>query len=84
MTPAQKLEALDALNAFKSFLREQIASRPDEPDDNLMGLTMKAYRDGVLDEDETLTNLVSMLIAGHETTVTLIGNGMLLLLRNPD
>ncbi len=37
----------------------------------MMGRVLAAEHDGVLDEEETLTNLVSMLIAGHETTVTL-------------
>ncbi|MCX2725786.1 cytochrome P450 [Roseibium salinum] len=84
MTPDQKAEALAALNVFKAFLREQIRARQDADEDNLMGLAIRAYKDGTLDEDETLTNLVSMLVAGHETTVTLIGNGMLLLLRHPE
>ncbi|WP_321505403.1 cytochrome P450 [Breoghania sp.] len=83
MTPDQKLEAQAALAEFKDFLREQIRARENRHEDNLMGLALHAYKDGTLDEEETLTNLVSMLVAGHETTVTLIGNGLLLLLRNP-
>ncbi len=83
MTPEQKVEAQGALAEFKDFLREQIRTRENRREDNLMGLALRAYKDGTLDEEETLTNLVSMLVAGHETTVTLIGNGMLLLLRNP-
>ncbi len=80
--PNEKLEALQALDDFKSFLRVRIAE-PGAPG-SLMHMAMAAHSDGSLDEDETLTNLVSMLVAGHETTVTLIGNGMLLLLRDPD
>jgi cytochrome P450 len=83
MTPEQKQEALDALDAFKAFLRKHLAARRGCPHTGMMGLALTAERDGVLDEEETLTNLVSMLIAGHETTVTLIGNGLLLLLQNP-
>lgn len=83
MTPDQKSEALEALTEFKAFLREHIAARRARPGDSLMDLAIRAQDDGTLDEEETLTNLVSMLVAGHETTVTLIGNGLLLLLRHP-
>lgn len=83
MTPDQKSEALEALTEFKAFLRDHIAARRARPGDSLMDLAIRAHDDGTLDEEETLTNLVSMLVAGHETTVTLIGNGLLLLLRHP-
>lgn len=83
MTPDQKSEALEALTEFKAFLREHVAARRARPGDSLMDLAIRAHDDGTLDEEETLTNLVSMLVAGHETTVTLIGNGLLLLLRHP-
>jgi cytochrome P450 len=84
MTPEQKFEAMEALEAFKSFLRSHLAARRGCPHaGRMIGLVLNAEREGVLDQEETLTNLVSMLIAGHETTVTLIGNGLLLLLRNP-
>lgn len=82
MPSHQKVEALEALDEFKAFLRDQISARRNVREDNLMGLAIRAHDEGRLDEEETLTNLVSMLVAGHETTVTLIGNGMLLLLRH--
>jgi len=83
MTAAQKREALDALSEFKAYLRGHLAGRARRAGDGMMDLVARAHEDGTLDEQETLTNLVAMLIAGHETTVTLIGNGLLSLLRQP-
>jgi cytochrome P450 len=83
MTPEQKQDALDALDTFKAVLRRHLAERRGCPHAGLIGRVLAAEDTGVLDEEETLTNLVSMLVAGHETTVTLIGNGLLLLLQNP-
>ncbi len=83
MTSEQKQEALDALDSFKAFLRATLAERRARPDDGLLSVVIRAQDEGVLNEEETLVNMVSMLVAGHETTVTLIGNGLLLLLRNP-
>ena len=37
-----------------------------------------------LSEDELLAMIVLLLVAGHETTVNLIGNGMLALLEHPE
>ncbi|MEM6405101.1 MAG: cytochrome P450 [Pseudomonadota bacterium] len=83
MSPEQKQDALDALTEFKAYLSERIAERKQQPGDTLIDMAIRAYDDETLDEQETLTNLVSMLVAGHETTVTLIGNGLLLLLQHP-
>jgi cytochrome P450 len=84
MTADQKRDAHAALTQFKAYLREHLESRPKHAGDGMMDLVTRAFADGTLDEQEMLTNLVAMLIAGHETTVTLIGNGMLALLRHPD
>jgi len=45
-------------------------------------MALAAFADGTMDEEESLNNLVG-LISGNETTVTLLGNGMLTLLRHP-
>lgn len=80
----EKQQALDALKACKDYLRGFLAERRAAGDASLTGIIIRAQDDGVLNEDETLINMVSMLIAGHETTVTLIGNGLKLLLDNPE
>ncbi|MGH7911907.1 MAG: cytochrome P450 family protein [Candidatus Dormibacteraceae bacterium] len=58
---------------------------PQEAQPNLLHALIAATddRDG-LGPQELVEMLLLLLIAGHETTVNLIGNGMLALLRNPD
>lgn len=84
LSPEDKQHALDALEEFKVFLRGFLAQHRAKPDGSMTDIAVRAQDEGKLDEEETLINMVSMLIAGHETTVTLIGNGLWLLLRNPE
>lgn len=82
MTPAQKGETLDALRAYKAYLRDHLATRRSNPGDGWLALALKAEADGRLSEEETLCNLLG-LVTGNETTVNLLGNGLLSLLRHP-
>ncbi|MBN9669592.1 cytochrome P450 [Roseibium aggregatum] len=83
MSADQKRDALTALTEFRCYLRERIATGIDDPGDGFVGLTMTALADGVMDEDEGLNNLVT-LISGGIAIATLVGNGLLALLRHPD
>ncbi|MBG6160492.1 cytochrome P450 [Labrenzia sp. EL_195] len=83
ITPQQKQDALKALTEFRNYVRERMASGIDDPNDGFFGATIKAYSDGVMDEDECLNNLMT-LISGGIATATLLGNGLLTLLRHPD
>lgn len=83
LSQEEKQEAQAALDAFKGFLRGHLDARRRCPHAGMIDSVITAADQGVLSEEETLTNLVAMLIAGHETTVTLIGNGLLLLLQHP-
>ncbi len=59
--------------------------RRRDPRDDLASALIQAEEAGdKLSEDELLAMVFLLLIAGHETTVNLIGNGMLALLENPD
>jgi unspecific monooxygenase len=83
-TPEQLLRRDEAKAEFDNYFRELIAARRGRPADDLLTGLIAAERDGdQLDEQELLDILALLLVAGHETTVNLIGNGALALLRNP-
>jgi cytochrome P450 len=75
-------EAMASLIAYFTTLIEQ---RRQQPRDDLISALIAARdAEDQLSEDELLGMCVLLLIAGHETTVNLIGNGLLTLLRHPD
>jgi cytochrome P450 len=74
----------EAARAFNGYLLDVIAERRARPEDDLVSALITA-RDGdaALTEAQMLGTVALLLIAGHETTVNLIGNGVLALLRAP-
>lgn len=76
---------LDARDALLDYLRDVVAEHRAEPRDDLMSALIAAEERGdTLSESELLTMCNLLLVAGHETTVNLIGSGVLTLLRHPD
>ncbi len=71
--------------AFMRYLKKLIKERRAYPKDDLVTALIQA-KDGSdqLSEDEILAMIFLLLIAGHETTVNLIGSGTLALLEHPD
>ena len=64
---------------------EMIAWKRANPAGDLLTALINAEDDGdVLDDDELIAQTLLLYIAGHETTVNLIGGGTLALLRHPD
>jgi cytochrome P450 len=62
-----------------------VARRRREPRDDLtQALIAASDADGALSAAEVVANCALLLVAGHETTTNLIGNGLLALLRHPD
>lgn len=77
--------AANAGDNFLAYMTETIAAKRAEPDDKLLSAMISAEEDGDrLSEHELVDNVMLLFIAGHETTVNLIGNGTLALLRNRD
>lgn len=70
--------------AFNDYLLGIFADRRDHPRDDLISALLAA-RDGAarLSERELFNTITLLLVAGHETTVNLIGNGVLALLSTP-
>jgi len=79
------LLAIPRVVAFVRYLRKLIASRRAVPQADLVSALVSSEEAGdQLSGDELLAMVFLLLIAGHETTVNLIGNGTLALLENPD
>jgi cytochrome P450 len=67
------------------YLVGLIAAKREAPrDDLLSGLIEACDGEQRLDEQELLATTFLLVVAGHETTVNLIANGTVALLRNPD
>lgn len=68
---------------MRGYLTELLAEKRAAPADDILTDLLRAHDDGRLSHDEVLSMAILLLIAGHETTVSLIGNATLLLLRDP-
>jgi hypothetical protein len=74
-----------ARRALTDYFRTLVAERRARPRADLLSALIAAEDAGErLSEGELLATCVLLFVAGHETTVNLIGNGLLALLRHPD
>ncbi|MFI5718842.1 cytochrome P450 [Nocardia sp. NPDC051750] len=78
-------ERAAAAGAMSAFLADLIAVKSAHPGDDILSDIVRAAEDGdSLSHSEAIAMAFLLLVAGHETTVNLISNGMLALLRNPE
>jgi cytochrome P450 len=78
-------EFQEAATSLLDFSRELIERKRRDPQDDLLSDLITARDDGHgLTEDELTSMIFLLVLAGHETTVNLIGNGVRALLTHPD
>lgn len=79
------LNAQTAVEELTAYFRGVAEDRREHPRDDLISRLVHVEEQGDrLSEDELFAMFVFLLVAGHETTVSLIANGLLALMRNPD
>jgi cytochrome P450 len=82
--PELVVKIADAGDKMRELVTDVIAWKRRTPADDMLSALIAAEEHGdVLSDDELLEQVMLLFIAGHETTVNLIGNGLLALLRNP-
>jgi cytochrome P450 len=81
-TPAAETAAKDLAGRFAGL----VAARRAEPRDDLVSalVAVRDADDGRLSDAELLGNLILLLVAGFETTTSLLGSGLALLLDRPE
>ncbi len=88
ITPVFSQEELERffeqMGEFVAYLTDLFAARRAEPRDDLISALLAARDDNdALTENEVFGTVVLLIVAGHETTVGLIGNAVLNLLSHP-
>lgn len=82
---SRRASTAPAMQKLFGYLTEIITARRKEPRDDLISAMVLAQEEeDALSDSELLATSNLLLIAGHETTTNLIGNGLLALLREPD
>ena len=85
LNPGQVRRVQRAFGNLREYLNGLIERYQRDPQDNMISALVAVEEAGDrLTREELLMTLMLLLVAGHETTRNLIGNGMLALLRNPD
>jgi cytochrome P450 len=85
MPPEEIERRKTTIDQFTEYFTTLIEKHRKDPRDDLLSALIAAEEAGdKLSPEELLSTCILLLVAGHETTVNLIGNGTLALLRNPD
>ncbi len=85
ITPDDVPLLIDASDHMIEHVHAAIEAKRRQPADDLLSALIAVEEEGDrLSTEELVAQVVLLFIAGHETTVNLIGNGMVALLRNPD
>ncbi len=85
MTPEELADADASNENLAAYFADLFERRRKDPGDDLISLLVQVEEAGEkLSEEELFANVILLFGAGHETTVNLIGNGLLALHRNPD
>jgi cytochrome P450 len=75
----------EAIVGIRAYLRELIKEKRLRGGEDLLSELVAAESEGdKLSETELVNSSITLLVAGHETTTSLIGNGIYTLLRHPD
>jgi cytochrome P450 len=84
-TPEEYASAKEASDAVVAALQRLVADKQDEPGDDLVSAMISA-RDGDerLTTQELLSTIFQLIVAGHDTTASLIGNSVVALFGKPE
>jgi cytochrome P450 len=84
-TPAEYAQAKEASDAVVGMLVALVEAKQSEPGADLVsGLISARDGDERLSTQELLSTIFQLIVAGHDTTASLIGNSMVALLEHPD
>jgi cytochrome P450 len=84
VAPGRMREIADAMRAMDRYATPLVEERSRRPGHDLISVLAGGEQQGVYTRDQVLQNIAFLVVAGHETTINLICNGLLAFIRHPD
>jgi cytochrome P450 len=75
---------MEGIEGMIEYVSPKVDERAATPSDDFISVLAAAEKEGVFTRHQVLVNTALLLFAGHETTMNLICNGTLALIRHPD
>lgn len=82
--PRRRHFATRGVSALAGYMERVVEEKAKSPDDKLISLFLEAEAAGKISRQDVVANCVLLAFGGHETTMNLIANGTLALIKNPD
>ncbi|HXR64856.1 MAG TPA: cytochrome P450 [Ktedonobacteraceae bacterium] len=83
--PEKEATGIVAAEAFIAYIKALVEHKRAYPDDDLTSDLVRVEEEGDrLSENELITMIWLLIVGGHETTVNLLGDGVLALLQHPE
>ena len=82
--PRRRQFATRGVAALAGYFEHVVETKAKDPGDDLISLFLEAEADGRITREDVVANCVLLAFGGHETTMNLIANGTLALIRHPD
>jgi cytochrome P450 len=85
VTPQMRVRMNRAEPEFRAYIGERLRERRANPRDDVLSMLLEPDADGErLSEEDIVAQVLLLFNAGHETSVNVVGNGMLALLEHPE
>lgn len=81
---ARTERAIASVESMSAYIREELPHTASSSGDSYLARMQANLSENRMTETEVVANLIGVINAAHETTTSLIANGTLTLLRNPD
>lgn len=82
--PRRREIATEGVTALVDYLTPVVEDKAENPDDGFVSLLLQAEKEGKLTRGDVVATCVLLAFGGHETTMNLIANGTLALIRHPE
>ncbi len=81
--PRRREIACEGVTSMVDYIRPLVEERKRDLNEDIISVLIRAQQEGGLDDMDVISTIILLIFGGHETTMNLITNGTLALMRHP-